>query len=181
MDKFLPHIVLTAALLVAAGCHAFDLSADCSNSENPIACRSANFLAKALNQVVASTNNEETLRLLPGLEIIQNENVNHIFHGDNDERSMAEQNNETFFMRMAKYLQTHDLKIKFSDMVGKTDLQEIVNNVFNSDDPAIVGELEMLKLRIKSWKCTHNEQSYKSLPINCFHEFKNTFSIKKSS
>lgn len=134
MDKYL---LFSYIVVVLCGCsNAFDF--DCSISENPIACRSANFFAKALNQVAVG-GNDETVRLLPGLELIQNENVNRIHHG-NDERSMPEQNSDTFIMRMAKYLQTHDLKIKFSDMVGKTDLQEIVNNVFNSDDPAIVGE-----------------------------------------
>ncbi|XP_070507774.1 uncharacterized protein Osi5 [Chironomus tepperi] len=113
-----------------------DLNSDCVKSENPILCRSANFLAKALNQVVTNQD-DETLRLMPGLELVQNENLNKIYH-ENDERSMDEEKNDTFFVRIAKYLQTHDLKIKFSDIVGKTDLQEIVNNVFNSDDPAII-------------------------------------------
>lgn len=110
---------------------------DCANSENPLACRGVNFLSKALNQVI--TNHDDTLKILPGLEIVQNENLNKVSKS-NDERSMPEQSNDTVFMRIAKYLQTHDLKIKFSDMVGKTDLQEIVNTVFNNDDPAIVGE-----------------------------------------
>ena len=117
---------------------AVDLTSDCGKSENPVLCRSANFLAKALNQVVTNQD-DETLRLLPGLELVQNENLNKIYH-ENDERSMDEEKNDTFFVRIAKYLQTHDLKIKFSDIVGKTDLQEIVNNVFNSDDPAIIGK-----------------------------------------
>lgn len=131
MDKYL---LIVTMVCLTIGVSAID---DCSKSENPIACRSVNFLSKAFNQVV-SNHNDETVRLLPGLELIQNENVNHVYH-ENDERSMPEQN-EPFIMRVAKYLQSHDLKIKFSDMVGKTDLTEIVNNVFNSDDPAIVGE-----------------------------------------
>lgn len=110
---------------------------DCASSENPLACRGVNFLSKAINQVI--TNHDDTLKILPGLEIVQNENLNQISKS-NDERSMSEQSNDTVFMRVAKYLQTHDLKVKFSDMVGKTDLQEIVNTVFNNDDPAVVGE-----------------------------------------
>jgi hypothetical protein len=108
---------------------------DCANSENVAVCRGVNFVSKAFNQIL-SNQNDETLKLLPGLEIVQNENINNV----NVERSMPEQNNETFLSRLGKYLQTHDLKIKFSDLVGKTDLQEVINNVFNNDDPAVVGK-----------------------------------------
>lgn len=142
MDKLMLIFSLVAVTVSCAG--AVDFTADCLNSENPMACRGANFLAKAFNQVVSNHEEHETMRLLPGLEIVQNENMNHVYDG-HDERSMAEQQNENFITRIAKYLQTHDVKIKFSDMLGKTDLQEVVNNVFNSDDPAIVGELGLGK------------------------------------
>jgi hypothetical protein len=146
MDKLL--LIFSIAAVTVSCAYAIDFTADCMNSENPIACRGANFLAKAFNQVVTNHDEHETLRLLPGLEIVQNENINHVYHG-NDERSMAEQQNENFITRVAKYLQTHDLKIKFSELVGKTDLQEIVNNVFNSDDPAIVGEFIKMKKQFR--------------------------------
>lgn len=145
MDKLVLIFSLVAVTVSCAA--AFDFTADCLNSENPVACRGANFLAKAFNQVVSSHEEHETMRLLPGLEIVQNENMNHVYDG-HDERSMAEQQSENFITRIAKYLQTHDVKIKFSEMLGKTDLQEIVNNVFNSDDPAVVGELKLLTCAI---------------------------------
>jgi Protein of unknown function (DUF1676) len=135
MEKSRKFLLILSMAVVVSCVSALD---DCVHSESPIACRSVNFLTKAFNQVVTN-HNEETLSLLPGLEIVQNENANKIHH-ENDERSINEQHNESFFMRLAKYLQTHDMKIKFSEMVGKTDLQDIVNNVFNNDDPAIVGE-----------------------------------------
>lgn len=109
---------------------------DCVNSENPVVCRGANFLTKVLNQVTR----DETVPLLPGLEIVQNENA-YTVNKENDERSMTESSNETVLTRLAKYLKTHDLKIKFSDMLGKTDLQEVVNNIFSNDDPAVVGKI----------------------------------------
>ena len=112
---------------------------DCVNSENPIGCRGYNFLSKALNQVLANQN-DESLKLLPGLEIVQNENINIISH-PNDERSMTDETKEPMITRIAKYLQTHDLKIKFADLIGKTDLQEVINTVFSNDDPAVVGKL----------------------------------------
>lgn len=105
-------------------------SSDCAKSDNSIACRSVSFLSRALNQVVSS--HDDTLKILPGLEIVQNENVNKV-NNANDERSMPEPNNNTFLSRLARYLQTHDLKVKFADIVGKTDLQEVVNGL-NSND-----------------------------------------------
>jgi hypothetical protein len=127
---------------------ALDFNSDCAKSDNPLACRGANFFGKALNQVI-SNYNDETVRLLPGLEIVQNDNINKVYH-ENDERSMPAEN-ENFVTRIAKYLQTHDLKIKFSDLVGKTDLTEIVNNVFNNDDPAIVGKQTINANYMISW------------------------------
>lgn len=127
---------LICVLVIVGSAFAGDFS-DCLNSENPLACKSVNFLSKAFNQVLSNTH-DETIRILPGLEIVQNENINSI-GGMNDERSMSEQQ-EPMLLRIAKYLQTHDLKIKFSDILGKTDLQEIVNNVFSNDDPLVNGE-----------------------------------------
>lgn len=128
-------LILVAFVMISSACASEFV--DCTNSDNQIACRGVNFLTKAFSQVVASG---ETVKLLPGLEIVQNDNINKVGNV-NDERSLPEPNNETIFSRIAKYLQTHDLKIKFSDMVGKTDLQDVVNNVFNNDDPAVVGKL----------------------------------------
>lgn len=127
--------VLVVSLIVFLSSAKGNELSECVNSENPVMCRGANFVSKAFNQIIANQH-DETLKLLPGLEIVQNENINNV----NVERSMSEQSNETFLSRLGKYLQTHDLKIKFADMVGKTDLQEVINNVFNNDDPAIVGE-----------------------------------------
>lgn len=130
--------LLMLGVIVMISCASASEFVDCTNSENPIACRGVNFLTKAFTQVVTSG---ETVKLLPGLEIVQNDNINRVSN-DNDERSLPEPGNETIFSRIAKYLQTHDLKIKFSDMVGKTDLQEVVSNVFSvQDDPAVVGKL----------------------------------------
>jgi Protein of unknown function (DUF1676) len=129
-------LIFSVVLLVASA--VASESTDCANSDNPIACRGVNFLSKAVNQVI--NNHDDTLKVFPGLEIVQNENINKV--NANDERSMPEHQNqpETVFSRIAKYLQTHDLKIKFADMVGRTDLQEVINAVMNNDDPAVVGE-----------------------------------------
>lgn len=129
--------LLIVSMLVIIVCAKGNEYSDCVTSDNPIACRSVSFLSRALNQVI--TSHDDTLKILPGLEIVQNENVNRINNGNDEVRSMPQQN-ETILMRVAKYLQTHDLKIKFSDMVGRVDLQEVVNGVLNNDEPAVEGE-----------------------------------------
>lgn len=123
--------LLVLCLLLAFAKVKGNENSDCAKSENPVACRGVNFLSRAFNQVVS--NHDDSLKILPGLEIVQNENVNKV-NNANDERSMPEQNNNTFLSRLAKYLQTHDLKIKFADIVGRTDLQEVVNGL-NSNNP----------------------------------------------
>lgn len=151
MDKV---VLIFGIFAVTVSCaHAIDFTADCLNSENPIACRSANFLAKAFNQVVSNHDEQETVPLLPGLELIQNENVNNVYN----ERSMVEQQNEPFIMRVAKYLQTHDLKIRFSEILGKTDLTEVVNNVF--EDPAVVGEFIRVNHAYWEYRCAWLKKS----------------------
>lgn len=139
--------LLLVGLVVIVSCVSASDNADCGTSDNPLACRSVNFLSKALNQVIS--NHDDTLKLFPGLEIVQNENINKV-NNVNDERSMPEQQNETVFSRIAKYLQTHDLKIKFADMVGKSDLQEVVSAVFSNDDPSVVGEKRMNEQRVNT-------------------------------
>ena len=88
-------------------------------------------MSRALNSVFSS--HDETMKIFPGLELVQNDNVNQVQNKVNDERSMPDQG-ETVVTRLGKFLQTHDLKIKFSDLVGKSDLQEIVSSVFNNDE-----------------------------------------------
>ena len=133
MNSIRKNFLLFSFIVAISSVRSSDVN-DCVNSENPAVCRGVNFVSKTFNQII-SNQNDETLKLLPGLEIVQNENINNV----NVERSMPEKSNETFLSRLGKYLQTHDLKIKFSDLVGKTDLQEVINNVFK-DDPAIMGE-----------------------------------------
>lgn len=139
MQSFRKNLLVLSVVAIVSSAQGNDFS-DCANSDNAIACRSMSLLSKAFNQVISNQNvNDESVKLLPGVEIIQNEIVNSIVHA-NDERSMLDKGNETILARLAKYLQTHDVKIKFSDMIGKADLQEVVNNVFNNDDPAVVGK-----------------------------------------
>lgn len=138
-------LLLVSVIAIVACVRGSEVNSDCANSDNPIACRGVNFLSKALNQVIS--NHEDTVKILPGLEIVQNENSNTV-NNVNDERSMPEQSKETIIVRVAKYLQTHDLKIKFSDLIGKTDVQEVVNNVFNNDDPAVVGKKQQFSFKL---------------------------------
>lgn len=142
--------LLVVSVIVMLSCvRGSELNGDCAKSDNPIACRGVNFLSKALNQVIS--NHDDIVKILPGLELVQNENSNSLDNA-NDERSMPEQSKETILVRVAKYLQTHDLKIKFSDLIGKTDVQEMVNTVFNNDDPAVVGKMinKFLQQRVVS-------------------------------
>lgn len=116
---------------------------ECENSENPLACRGSNILNKVINHITKRS--DDTLKLLPGLEIVQNENINEV-KSANDER--ASKDNDTVLTRIQRYLNSHDLKVKFSDLIGKGDLQEGVNKLFNGvmHDPEVVGKFEYSKL-----------------------------------
>ncbi|CAO1426529.1 unnamed protein product [Diamesa hyperborea] len=117
--------LLISLIVLVVNVNGYD-NVECENSENPLACRGSNILNKVINHITKRS--DDTLKLLPGLEIVQNENVNEV-KSANDERASKE--NDTVLVRIQRYLKTHDLKVKFSDLIGKADLQENVNKLFN--------------------------------------------------
>ena len=133
--------LLISLIVLVVNVNGYD-NVECENSENPLACRGSNILNKVINHITKRS--DDTLKLLPGLEIVQNENVNEV-KSANDERASKE--NDTVLVRIQRYLKTHDLKVKFSDLIGKADLQENVNKLFNGvmHDPEVVGKFKTIK------------------------------------
>lgn len=111
---------------------------DCDKSDQPIACRSSQLINNIVSHIVSRNGDDETLKILPGIEIIQNEQTNTV---NSNERSMHNgvKENDTILSRVTRYLQTHDLKVKFSDLVGKADLQDAVNTFFGDNNQPMAG------------------------------------------
>lgn len=183
--------LLISLIVLVVNANGYD-NVECENSENPLACRGSNILNKVINHITKRS--DDTLKLLPGLEIVQNENVNEV-KSANGERASKE--NDTVLVRIQRYLKTHDLKVKFSDLIGKADLQENVNKLFNGvmHDPEVVGEFEImneklsrlssleLSLCFESWlkeinKKAFNESSHEaSCKVIKLLKFENLFCI----
>lgn len=107
---------------------------NCHDTEAPITCHSARLLKNVVNHVIHNRDNSGTLELIPGLEIVESVDAsgNRVY---NNERSI---NNEiedsTVIGRLTKYLQSHEMKIKFSEFLGKNDVKEIMTTAFKNID-----------------------------------------------
>lgn len=136
------NIVLLQVALLLSICFtsAQNTELDCDKSDQPIACRSSQLINNIVSHIVSRNDDDETLKILPGIEIIQNEQKNTV---NSNERSMHNgvKENDTILSRVTRYLQTHDLKVKFSDLVGKADLQDAVNTFFGDSNQPMTGML----------------------------------------
>ncbi|XP_059610899.1 uncharacterized protein LOC132257873 [Phlebotomus argentipes] len=84
------------------------------------ACRSGRVLRNIFHYVT-SDGGGKPLVLVPGLEIVQLPAQETARSSDYDDLK-----HQSFFTRIAKYLQTHEIKIKFPDLVGQTEFNEVL-------------------------------------------------------
>jgi hypothetical protein len=91
------------------------------DSDSLIQCQGARVLKNVASHIARSAKSDETLKLFDGVEILKSEN-NEV--DDNSERSMNNGvEDKSLVGRVAKYLQTHEMKIRFSDILGKTNFK----------------------------------------------------------
>ena len=73
-------IVLIQFAVLLSMCFAQNIELDCDKSDQPIACRSSQLINNIVSHIVSRNGDDETLKILPGIEIIQNEQTNTIMH-----------------------------------------------------------------------------------------------------
>ncbi|XP_055715321.1 uncharacterized protein LOC129809470 [Phlebotomus papatasi] len=107
-------IVLGLFLVQISVAHEESNAKNCSDP----ACRSGRVLRNIFNYVT-SDGGGKSLVLVPGLEIVKLPVQETARSSDYDDLK-----HQSFLTRMAKYLQTHEIKIKFPELVGQTDFNE---------------------------------------------------------
>lgn len=107
---------------------------DCSNTDSPLLCHGNRVIRSVVDQVLDSGHSEKSFRLVPGLEIVQLP-VNATSEGsDLGGRSSASGGSNGYVDRVFKYLQGHELKINFHDLLKNSDVHGALSRTFNEVD-----------------------------------------------
>lgn len=108
---------------------------DCSETDAPLLCHGSRVIRSVVDQVLDSGHSEKSFRLVPGLEIVQLPPVNATSDGsDIGGRSSASGGSNGYVERVFKYLQGHELKINFHDLLKNTDVHGALSRTFNAVD-----------------------------------------------
>ncbi|GAB0087553.1 hypothetical protein DMENIID0001_018770 [Sergentomyia squamirostris] len=96
---------------------------NCSDST----CRGGRVL-KNIFHYVTSDSSDKPLVLVPGLEIVQ-------LTPQETARSSSDYDDlkhQSIFTRIGKYLQTHEVKIKFPELIGQTEFNEVLDGTMKN-------------------------------------------------
>lgn len=102
---------------------------DCKDNKDipKIVCDTSRVFQNAMKMLHDS---KDPLVILPGLEIVRTTKV------DAEERS----ENKSLLGRVAHYLRTHELNVRFADLLDKSDFLNVLNN-FDQSANSISGEI----------------------------------------
>lgn len=133
--KSLSVCVLLFGLLTIASAS----SGDCNKSESPVMCHGTRVIRNVVHHVLRE-NSDNPLKLVPGLEIVESDNANEI-----DARAATGDDENTWSGRVTNYLQTHELKINFKDLLMQGDFKDVIATAMKSIDEGkgVVGELKI--------------------------------------
>lgn len=132
-NSFSVYVLLFGLLTIASS------NTDCNNSESPVMCHGTRVIRNVVHHVLRE-NSDNLLKLVPGLEIVESDNANEI-----DARSANSEDDNTWSGRVTNYLQTHELKINFKDLLMQGDFKDVITTAIKSIDEgkSVVGEFEI--------------------------------------
>lgn len=109
----------------------------CQDSPNPLGCHGARVVREALQQYVPAES-ADVLQLADGVEVVENSSFKDA--RANGARSLPQ--DESFLGRMARYLESHELKIKLSNLMPSQQLKKVVLDTYKEleQDKSLGGE-----------------------------------------
>ncbi|XP_058118113.1 uncharacterized protein LOC131289490 [Anopheles ziemanni] len=134
MKVFLCVVVLVGCTLALGSAQK-----DCGTSEGALSCHGAKIVRNLVKRLARSGKSEEVgvVKLFPGVEIVD-------ASGSEDrERSFNEVPDEdrTVFGRVGKYLQSHEIKINFGQLLKRSDIQDAIRTAFGSMDQEVIADV----------------------------------------
>lgn len=132
MKCFKESVCVFIGLLV---CFATATDPDCSNTDSKFACHGN----RVLRDVMDHLTEDKPLRLIPGIEVLE---VPSISTG----RSSNEIEDDSVIGRVAKYMSTHEVKIKFPELMEKAEFADVINVAMKSldDSKMVVGKFDCI-------------------------------------
>uniref|UniRef100_A0A182MPW8 Uncharacterized protein n=1 Tax=Anopheles culicifacies TaxID=139723 RepID=A0A182MPW8_9DIPT len=110
---------------------------DCSGTDGGLSCHGAKIVRNLVRRLARSGKGDDALKLFPGVEIVTNGDA------EERERSLNEvaDDDRTMFGRFARYLQSHELKINFGQLVQRSDIQEAIRTTFGAMDQEVIADV----------------------------------------
>lgn len=119
----------------------FAETSDCDNSDAPFLCHSTRVVRSVLDHVLSDS--DTALNLVPGIDIVEVAKSANDTNTDTDTNRTAD---NSYLGRVSRYLQRHELKIKFPEIVRNVDDNNATLNVAVksvSDGQDITGKLKV--------------------------------------
>jgi hypothetical protein len=98
----------------------------CGNSEPRIVCNGVKIVKSLMRQI----SEMDSIKLLPGVEIVQNEKQDYLATNEVDTFDMKGKD-YGLLGQIGRFLKSHDVKINLSEIVKKDDVEEIYRSVVN--------------------------------------------------
>lgn len=105
------------------------VNADCDNSDAPFLCHSTRVVRSVLDHVLSGDKNETDFNLIPGIDIVE------VARNDSDlnDVEVNKTTDNSYLGRVSRYLQRHELKIKFPQIIKSDTDNDILNDTTDGD------------------------------------------------
>lgn len=127
---------------------------DCSKSDSPLSCHGVRLVRNVMNYPMGDDNQGlNSMKIIPGFEVIESNVI------DGNGRSVSDDNNDSSILgRVSNYVQNHEIKIKFSELLGKSDFKDVIKASLTSVDEGkgVFGEFSVSK-KIPTSECDAND------------------------
>ncbi|XP_040154686.1 uncharacterized protein LOC120895410 [Anopheles arabiensis] len=134
MKVFIGAVVLIGCVLAYGSAQS---AKECGGPDGGLSCHGAKIVRNLVRRLARTGKTDDALKLFPGVEIVAAGDV------EERERSLNEVTDEdrTMFGRFARYLQSHELKVNFGQMVQRGDIQEAIRTTFGAMDQEVIADV----------------------------------------
>ncbi|XP_055586638.1 uncharacterized protein LOC129739241 [Uranotaenia lowii] len=139
ISRNVPVLLLAMVLVSCVWVDPVQGNKDCSDAESTFLCYGRQMLRTVLKRLA----NERSLRLMPGIEIVE------ISHSPEErERAFNEVDGSDgasgggpvgILQRVARYLANHELKINLGELARRSDLQDVVRSTLKTMSQDVLG------------------------------------------
>uniref|UniRef100_A0A182SDS2 Uncharacterized protein n=1 Tax=Anopheles maculatus TaxID=74869 RepID=A0A182SDS2_9DIPT len=137
MKVFVGAVVLIGCVLTYGTALSAQGAKDCGGTDGGLSCHGAKIVRNLVQRLARSGKADDALKLFPGVEIVAN--------GDPEERERSlndvADDDRSMFGRFARYLQNHELKINFGQLVQRSDIQEAIRTAFGAMDQEVIADV----------------------------------------